>query len=63
MASTQIILGLACLSALAIGTEGNTSTLEERFEAMEARIEQLGIDKEFLKSKILRNENSKKGEN
>ena len=55
MASTQIIIALACLRALAIGAEGNISTLEERFEAMEARIEQLGIDKDSEIS-LLKNE-------
>lgn len=58
MASTKITLALACLSALAIGTEGNTSTLEERFEAIEAEVAQLrkvGNDKDSEIS-LLKNE-------
>ena len=56
MGRNQIILAVACLSALIIGIEGSTSTQGERFEAIEAEIEQLRNDKDseinLLKSKI-----------
>ena len=52
MASSQIILALACLIVLVIGTEVNTSTLEERLEAMEANIARLQDDVEKKDSEI-----------
>ena len=45
MASTQIIVALACIISLVMWTEVKASTIEERFEAMEAEIS-------GLKSKI-----------
>merc|ERR1712117_678653 len=45
MASTKITLALACISSLVMWTDVKASTIEERFEAMEAEIS-------GLKSKI-----------
>ena len=45
MAYTEVVLALACITAFPMGTSGDASSLEERFEAMEAEIS-------GLKSKI-----------
>ena len=55
MAYTQVILALACFTAFPMGTSGDASTLEERFEAMEAQISGLkskisGLEKELQSS-------------
>ena len=54
MAYTQVILALACITAIPMGTNG-ASTLEEKFEAMEAQISGLkskisGLEKELQSS-------------
>ena len=56
MASTKIILALACISSLVMWTEVKASTIEERFEAVKAEIDQLRNEKDseisLLKNKI-----------
>ena len=55
MAYTQVVLALACITAFTMGTSGDASTLEERFDAMEAEISGLkskisGLEKELQSS-------------
>jgi len=56
MASTQIIVALACIISLVMWTEVKASTIEERFEAVKAEIDQLRNEKDseisLLKNKI-----------